>query len=213
MDLNPNVRRYIYIIGAALGIVILGVIMVIGFQQVNKTALDIQSVVPDDIAVTVDGVKVASSGTVSTKPGQHTVTAKRSGFADQTQTVTLLQNEVKAIRWLLVPNSQEGYDWVKKHVTGSSDFEAKAGQAFDQTSQDLTQKYPIIASLPEIHPRWRIDYGKSVAHPNDPNALAIIITYGGSDVDKQNALNWMKQQSYNPSDYEIIYKLPSATGN
>lgn len=212
MNQNVNLKKILYIAGGVVAAVLIIFVFVLGLQSRDKTAaIDVQSAVPDDINVTIDGAKVASNGKVDIKPGNHSLNAQRSGFESQTQTVTVNQGETKTVRLLLTPNGQDGYDWARNHPNQFLEYESKASQTFVQTSQDLTQKYPLIAHLPEIHPNWRVDYGKSVAHPNDPNALAIIITYGGSDIDKQNAINWIKSQGFNPSDYETIYKVPSPT--
>jgi hypothetical protein len=213
MKMNANLKKTLYLVGAALIVALIGYIFYLGLQPKDKTAtLDIQSAVPTDINVTVDGTKVKSTGKVAVKPGTHTVAAKRSGFADKIQQVDVANGQTKTIRLLLTPNSQEGYDWARAHPDQFLEYEAQAGQTFDQNSKNITQKYPLIAYLPEIHPTWRVDYGQSQAHPNDPNSIAIIVTYGGADIDKQNALQWIKDQGFNPADYEIIFQLPPQAG-
>jgi hypothetical protein len=200
------------VIGIALFALVVYV-FVLGMQSKDKTAtIDVQPAVPTDINVTIDGGKVNSNGKVAVKPGKHTVTAKRSGFADKTQDVNVKTGETKTVRLLLTPINDEGYTWARNHPEAFSEYEAQSSATFDTNSVDLTKKYPLIAQLPEIHPTWRVDYGKSVAHPNDSNSLAIIITHGG-DFGKQSALDWIKSQGFNPADYEIVLKTPPAPGD
>ena len=206
--MNQNVRKLIYIAVAVVAVGLIASVFILGLQSRGKTAtIEVQSAVPDDINVTIDGNKVASTGKVSVEPGEHTLVAKRKGFEDQTHKVSVGALETKTVRLLLTPNGPEGSEWARAHPTQFLEYEGRAGQIQEQTSVNLTQKYPLIAHLPEVRSSWRVDYGRSVAHPNDPNALAITITYGG-DIDKQNALDWIKSEGFNPNDYEIIYKIP-----
>ena len=212
--MNPQLKKLIYI---AIGILALGLIIVVfvlGLQSRDKTAnIEIQSAVPNDAKVTIDGNGVGSNSKNGVTPGKHTVVAKRDGFEDKTQEVEVKQGETKVIRLLMKPNSQVGYEWMRAHPDLAVEYEAMVGQQFAQQSQKTTDANPLIANLPEIHPTWRVDYGKSVAYPNDPNKVAIIITYGGAEIDKQNALNWIKSLGFNPADYEIVYKVPSQPGD
>lgn len=210
---NSNSKKILYILAAALVVGLLGYIFFLGLQSKDKTAtIEIQSTVPDDPTVTIDGQKATSNGKTAVKPGQHTVVAKRSGFNDSTQQVAVNTGETKTVRLLMDANGAVGYQWLRDHPDAAVEWEGKVGRQFDQNSKNTTDKNPLIAYLPEIHPTWRVDYGKSAAHPNDPTAVAIIITYGGSDIDKQNALDWITSQGFNPADYEIIFQLPPQPG-
>lgn len=213
MQITPQLRKVIYIaVGLlALGIVIL--VFVLGLQSRDKTStIEIQSAVPNDAKVTIDGNNVGSNSKNAVTPGKHTVVAKRDGFEDKTAEVDVKQGETKIIRLLMKPINQTGYDWMRAHPDLAVEYEAMVGQQFATQSAKTVDANPLIANLPEIHPTWRVDYGKSVAFPNDPNKVAIIITYGGTEIDKQNALNWIKSLGFNPADYEIIYKTPPQPG-
>jgi hypothetical protein len=209
---QPNFRKLVYAVAAVVVVGLLGWIFVLGLQSRDKTAaIDVQSAVPDDINITIDGSKVASNVKVAVKPGDHKIVAERKGFEGQTHNVTVKQGETKTVRLLMTPNGPEGTDWARAHPDQFREYEAKQGEVFTQTSKDLTTKYPLIAHLPELRRSWRVDYGASVAHPKDPDALAIIITYvEGDDSTKQQALDWIKSQGFNPSDYEIIFQVPPA---
>lgn len=211
---NPQLRKLVYISAALLLVGTVGYILFVGWQNRDKTALiEIQSAVPNDANVTINGNKVGANSKNAVVPGKHTVSAKRNGFDDKTQEVEVKQGETKTVRLIMTPNGDEGYNWLRAHPDASMEYEGAVGQQFDQTSDKATAENPLIAYLPEVHPTWRVDYGKSVKNPNDPTALAIIITYGGSDIDKQNALDWIKSQGFKPEDYEIIYQTPPQPGD
>ena len=211
---NTNLKKIIYIGGGILIAALVGYIFFLGLQSRDKTAaIDVQSTVPNDPNVTIDNQKVNSSGKVAVKPGQHTVVAKRNGFEDKSVSVTVKTGETQTVTLLMTPNGDAGYQWLRDHPDAAVEYEAQQSQQYIQNSTDTTNKNPLISYLPEIRPTWRIDYGKSKAHPNDPTAVAIIITYGGADIDKQNALQWIKDQGFNPDNYEIIFQLPPQPGN
>lgn len=211
--MSPQMKKVVYIVVGAVAFGLIVIVFILGLQSRDKTAtIEIQSAVPNDANVTIDGGGVGSNSKNGVTPGKHTVVAKRKGFEDKSQEVEVKQGETKIIRLLMTPNDQTGYDWMRSHPDLAVEYEGQQGQAFDEQSQKTTDANPLIPNLPEIHPTWRVDYGKSVAYPNDPNKVAIIITYGGSEIDKQNALNWIKSLGFNPADYEIIYKTPPQPG-
>jgi len=211
-NVNPQLKKTIYIAAAVLIVILIGFVFYLGLQAKDKTAtIEIQSAVPTDPTVAVDGQKVSSNSKNSVKPGQHTVVAKRNGFADSTQQVSVNGGETKTIRLLMDPNSDVGYQWLRDHPDAAVEWEGKIGQQFDQNSKNTTDKNPLIAYLPEVHPTWRIDYGTSQAHPNDPTAVAITILYG-NDQAKQEALDWITSKGFDPNNYEIIFQTPPEPG-
>lgn len=212
-NVNPQLKKTIYIVAAALIVILIGFVFYLGLQAKDKTAtIEIQSAVPTDPTVAIDGQKVSSNSKNSVKPGQHTVVAKRNGFADSSQQVSVNSGETKTVRLLMDPNSDVGYQWLRDHPDAAVEWEGKVGQQFDQNSAKTTDKNPLTSYLPEVHATWRIDYGKSQAYPNDPSAVAIIITYGGADIDKENAIQWIKDQGFDPNNYEIIFQTPPEPG-
>lgn len=200
---NSNNRLLLYV---ALGGLLVMLIVVILFASLrNRTALDIKSIIPDDINVTVDGKKVKSNANVGVNPGKHTVEAKREGFVDKKIEVDLKKNEVRKIDLSLLPKNAVGYTWLQENKNAVRDLEAKTGQAYDDAAQQGVKANPLIQYLPMLRRDWRIDYGASQKEPTNPKAVSIIITYV-TEGSKQNALTWIRDQGFDPKDYEIIYK-------
>lgn len=207
-NMNPTIKKAIYISAGVLALVLVSYVFYLGLQSRDKTAtIEVQSTVPNDPTVTIDGDKVTSNGKVGVTPGKHTVKAKRSGFDDKSIDVDVKTGETKTVQFLMTPNSDEGRQWLRDHPNEAYQFEGAQGKEFDQTSATITADNPLIAHLPEIHPTWRVDYGQSQKQPDNEKAVAIIITYG-NDYAKQSALDWIKSKGFNPDDYEIIYKTP-----
>src|SRR6266550_1976809 len=194
----------VLVISSALFIGLVILVVMAAVDQAKKSAtLDIQSVVPDDISVTVDGKKVASTTKFKVVPGTHTINAKRQGFGEQNQSVVLKDKETKTIRLMLIVTGPEGKAWVAAHPDQAVQAESVSSQRFDDISKQVTDKNPIISHLPILRREWRIDYGQSQKHPDDPQAIQLIITYA-SEPSKQDALDWMRAQGFNPDSYEIV---------
>jgi hypothetical protein len=214
-DIAPQQIKRLLIIGSViLAVGIIGYVMYVGWTNRDKTAtIEIQSRVPDDATVAINGNKVGSNSKNGVIPGKYTIVAKRNGFEDKTEEVEAKKGETKVVRLLMSPNSEEGYKWMRNHPDRAREYEAMKGAEYSKKVEAGTNANPLISHLPEVHPTWRIDYGKSVQNPDDPTAAAIIITTAGSDMAKQQALDWIKSQGFNPADYEIIYETPPAPGD
>jgi len=213
-NIDPKIKRILYGFGGLVVLSLVGYIFYLGLQSQGNTAtLDIQSTVPNDPTITIDAKKVSANGKVNVTPGKHTVAAKRNGFYDKTTDVTVKMGETQKVQIIMNPSGDVGYQWLRDHPDLATQWEAVIGHQFDQNSQNTTTRNPLISYLPMIRPTWRIDYGVSEKHPTDPTAVTITITYGGAEIDKQNALQWIKDQGFNPSDYDIVFKLPPQAGN
>jgi len=106
---------------------------------------------------------------------------------------------------LLVPNSQEGYSWLLNHPDEQAERQTLGGSAFSQSVQQSLHQNPIISKLPFVGPgnEYRIDYG-TAPRKSSSTDVAIYITYY-VPVGKQDALNWIEQQGYDPSKMNIVY--------
>ena len=161
------------------------------------------SVAPLSSIVTVNG-NVVKGTLLAVKPGKVTVVVSKSGFATQSQTVTTSKGKTSDITVALISNSPSTANWYLNHPADQQELEVITGKNYNAAVQQSIQRLPLVASLPFIDLYYRVDYGQSVAHPNDPNAVAIYITYYSQD-GKQQALDWLKFKGYDPATLEIIY--------
>jgi hypothetical protein len=61
-----------------------------------------------------------------------------------------------------------------------------------------------MQELPYIGPGFKVDYGTSKAHPDDPEQLAFYIKLTDSE-GKKKALEWLNGHGYNPAELELIF--------
>ena len=91
-----------------------------------------------------------------------------------------------------------------KATTDPFQGEAASGKAFDQQVSTSQKSSPIISVLPAVDPEFRIDYGQSVLFPNQSGAIALYIKADTPD-GRVQAVAWIRNNGFDPSDYEIIF--------
>ena len=207
MELKAKRKRVFTI----LGLVIVAALMVWGIVSHQRNAqltagVTIQ-VTPEDSIVTLNGKKVPTNNIepVKVKPGTYKAVASRKGFADYTQTLTLKKGQTTYFGAMLISNDSSTANWYANHPADQKQVETISGKLFNQSAQNELAQTPLIQYLPFIDLQYRIDYGVSVAHPNDPNAVGIYITYY-SPQGLDQALAWIKFKGYDPSKLELIEK-------
>lgn len=193
-------RRKLILVLAALLVVIIGFAF---FASRPKGQLTIQ-VAPADSSITLNGKKTLA-GSFDEKPGDYTVVASRNGFGSYTKKFSLKKNTNEYVGVILGPNSASTINWYKQHPDDQQLAEVISGKNFSIDVQQQITKYPIIKYLPFVDQFYRIDYGRSVKSPNNPEAVAIYITFYSQE-GKSEALQWIKFKGYDPNQLEIIYQ-------
>lgn len=188
------------ILSVAIGITAIVALML---RQQGRGTLEIITI-PDDAKVTLSQKKIAGNHSISVAHGTYKVEVSRSGFETKAQNVTVTEGKKAIYKFYLAANSPEGIRWLDDHPGQASIIEAEASKASAEGYQRTAKEVPLIKSLPFIDLQYRIDYGKSQAHPGEPGAVAIYIKYW-ADEGKTQALEWIRFKGYDPSKLEIIY--------
>ncbi len=163
---------------------------------------------PSDAKVLANN-KAVKAGIIRVRPGQYKVTATRGGFASVSQTVSVIKGETKFVGLILLPNSSDTSSWYLSHPYDQQLLEQISGQNADTNGKKIADNLSLIKNLPFVDDRtgFRIDYGQSHNHPNDPTAVAIYITIYGDNPNaaKEGALSWIRFMGADPTKLEIIY--------
>jgi hypothetical protein len=153
--------------------------------------------------------KTVKAGKLKVAPGTYTLTASKDGFASRSITVTVGAKETKFIGAALVSNRDDTKDWYQKHLSDQLLLESITGGNSSQQAQNLLAENPILKMLPVLglHQEYRIDAGASQKGNDEPALYIRSLTTQG----QANAVQWIKDQGYDPGNYEIIYlnELPS----
>lgn len=198
---SPKKKLIILIIGLIVFSLIGNTVYVnIKHRELIKVTI---SVIPDDSMVKIDNGTV-KAGANYVKPGTHVFEASKPGF--ETNKVTMeIQKKNTEVFLDPAPASEEAKEWLRKNPKIQRQREALGGTQYAQVSQNAGDKYPLIKQLPHIDRDFRVDYGQPVASKDKVTPLAIYVR-ASSAVNRSVAVGWIKQQGFDTSDYEIIFR-------
>jgi hypothetical protein len=196
-------RRFWAIGGAVLVVVVIVLGGYLVFRGGAESKVTVRSI-PNDLTLTLDGRAIAANGEVKVKEGTHTLVAVRRGFESHTETIKVAGGDPLSVKMYLFSNSPEGRTWEKDHPDQELETEAEAGRRYQEMDDRITRKYSIMQELPYIGPGFKVDYGVSKAHPDDPEQLAFYIKLTDSE-GKKKALEWLNGHGYNPAELELIF--------
>ncbi|TWD80365.1 PEGA domain-containing protein [Kribbella amoyensis] len=206
MDENPRLWMLSGVVVVILVVLVGGYLV---FRGGGEHTVRVRSI-PNDLTLTVDGVKVDPNGDLKLKSGEHTLVGERDGFETHTQTVNV-RGDV-AVKMFLFSNGPAGREWEKNHPDQVLETEAEGGRKFDEQNKRIQRKYPILQELPYVGPGFTVNYGASRKSKDDPETLAFIIKLSDSEGRKKSQ-EWLVGHGYDPSKLEIVYQnAPGFTG-
>lgn len=171
----------------------------------NKTGVNIQ-VVPNGARISINN-RGTKEGFTKTVVGRVHIEVSLKGFESTSQDIDVSAGETRFAGFALVPNTPETADWYDKHTKDKIEAEGLSSKTFDDLSNNATKKQPFVKDLPYIGPadEYRIDYGPD---PNGKSTEQVVYITAGSQIGKDDALNWIRDQGYDPATMTIIYKNP-----
>jgi hypothetical protein len=191
-------KKYFIVFGI-LVVIILGIAL---YYNAYLGSVSI-TVAPQSSTITLNK-KPVKLGTTKVSPGTYQLKVEKSGFDSQSFSVEVKSGKITTEQVALLANGPEGLLWYQTHPDDKRAAEAIAGQEVTRLTAKIAQKNKITALLPFFRRDFKIDYGKSQKNPNDPTDIALYITYVDEE-SKQRALDWIRTQGYDPSQYEIVY--------
>lgn len=202
------IKRKKILVLALISIVLVGGIFLSIFISSNNTAKIKTTIfiVPSDAKLVLDNGVSISNGINMLTPGNHTITASRTGFKSKTLSLIVQKESANILASLLDTSSDVGTKYIQDSPGEITKLETLGSQSYSSNSATMGNNYPIITQLPlDISPEYRIDYGMSIKYPNDPSKIALYIS-ADSSPNKHAALQAIYLFGYDPSDYEIIFQ-------
>jgi hypothetical protein len=188
------------------GVVVLIVLVLVGgfllFRGAPEHKVTIRSV-PNDLTLTLDGTPIAANGEVKIKEGTHTLVGERSGFKSHTQTIEVRDDT--SVRVYLFANSAEGRAWEKEHPDQALEAEAESGRRYQELTDRLEAKYPLLKQLPYVGPGFDVSYGNSKVKPDDPEVIAFYVTISDPQ-GKAKFQEWIRGLGLDIDTLEVVYK-------
>jgi hypothetical protein len=154
-------------------------------------------VVPSDSAVTANGEKV-KVGTVWLTPGNYTFIASKSGFSDAKSEMTISStNNYVALNPTAVSDAAK--KWAEEY---GYEIDGLSSREFEAKNAQILKNHPLLAVLPYTTDDFKITFDYRT---NDSSSFYIIVT--GADADgRTKALEWIRDQGYDPADYVFEFQ-------
>lgn len=192
-------KKIFFICGAVILLIII-IFLSLLVSRDGETKVIINAV-PKDSEVFMNGEAI-KNGTYYLRSGKYTFTAKKSGFKDDSQKITV-GTETITVGLIPSPDSDEARNYLVNNPNVQAAREAIGGQRANQKGLKLEQQTPLIKSLPytDITGPFSIDYGPSDTRKGG----TVIIISNSSPEGRINAIKWIKQQGFDPVDMEMRF--------
>lgn len=193
-------RRILIFLGTG-ALLLSSYFIVLKISRVGEVKLLVR-VVPGDTILSVNEAPV-KAGVMYLSPGKYTFKASKQGWKDDVQKVTLKSDGPHDIGLTPIPNSVEASKFLTANPDIQLEREKIGGENFNKNAQAFSEENPITQLLPYIKSSgpFRIDYGPSKTRKGG----VIIIISDSTANGRVNALKWIRQQGFDPTDYEIVY--------
>ena len=158
------------------------------------------SIVPSNAAITLNNESI-SNGTKWITPGNYTVTAKRDGFNDKKQMITVTsekQDNIVAIS--LVPKSKQAKEWAQQHQDEYKNNEKYGALQASANGAYFTSQNPITKKLPYTDPYYTVGYTV-----NQDNSITMTISTQSPRY-RFYAVEKIREWGYEPTDFRIQFK-------
>lgn len=185
-------------------LVIIGLLLVIYVVHLGGRSAQLTiEVAPSGSSIRLNG-KGVREGVSKVKPGKYEVTFSHKGFNTILEKVELSKDEKRYVGAVLGSTSPSTADWYQKHPADAKKSESISSKSFDQSTSLKAKALPLLKELPYVDRYFRIGYGENVNSKDKVSPTAIYVRASSPD-NRTLALDWIKQQGFEPSDYEIIF--------
>lgn len=212
---RSNQRVTIIVLLSAFLIVATGWSLMTAISHHGKVGVRVV-LLPSDSKLTIDG-KSARAGTVYFTKTTHTLKAGRQYFTDVTKTINFATFDKSQTIYLQpLPDSYQAKQYLSDHPDIQQQREAADGKQAEQIQNELS-KNKLIGLLPYSGPgnEYVVDYRSET----QADGVSQKITYyieADTNQTKQAALDWIKQQGFDPTKLTIVYQglssQPTASG-
>lgn len=199
MQPTTNNTKKLVIAAVLVVVLIIIYIVVLGIQRIGKTPVKVASV-PGNLTVLVNGQKRGGS-TIYLSPGTYEIAAKKEGFADYSQSLTVTANEPsKTLFIVLTPDSESARKWAQENRSRYLAIEKRAGEEADRQGATFVDDHPIVQQLPYRGSLYNIDY----SYDEQTKEFKLQIT-SPNPLGRQVAIETIKNWGYDPTDYIVEF--------
>jgi hypothetical protein len=192
-------RKFFYLLGA-VSIIFVAYLVTLAVTRMGETKV-VVTVIPETASVTLDEGSI-DPGTLYLKPGKYTFKASATGWKTDIQLISV-GGKALDVNLIPAPDSPEARTYLRTNPDVQTEREKIGGENFNKNSQAFANKNPIVNLLPYTDPAgpFSIDYGASESRKNG----VFLVISDSSANGRVNALKWIRQQGYDPTNLEITY--------
>ncbi|MCL1797365.1 MAG: PEGA domain-containing protein [Eggerthellaceae bacterium] len=201
---------------AFIGFVIIVIILAIIFSAKANSAATIDVLVsPSTATVTING-KAYENGQHDIKAGDYHVEVTHEDFETHTEEITIVpgENYELNIRLAELKGDIEWYEWYADRPEEDALQTAIASKNYEKMVEEFVAKYPIVSILPYYCTKYEDNYAVYYEYKlyykmteNDSNMILVIDDAAGNG--REDALQYIRNNGFNPDDYQIEYNYQS----
>ena len=197
---NTLLARKVLLIFTLIIVLFLMFKIVLYISRIGETKVIVE-VAPKDSLVFIDN-EPAKAGANYLSPGEYKIVGRKSGFTDAEQKITV-GSKSQNVYLLPEANSQQARNYLNNNPDAAKEREQLWDKISYQQGQSTKSKTPIIEYLPytDIGGYFAIDFGPS----DNPKIGTELIVSNSTSEGRQNALKWIRQQGFDPTDYYIKF--------
>jgi hypothetical protein len=179
-------------------VTIMSMVFLSNLSNLGKNRVTLR-VIPEESRVSINN-NVVDSDVKYLKKGWYEFKAEVKGFKKDTQ--RLYVNKDVTVNLLPEPNSDQAYQWLNNNPSIQQKREEMGGMRAAQIGENYIKKTPIRKLIPRVDmfAPYAMDYGVE-----GNNYDTFIEIHDSSPVGREKALQWIRQQGYNPGDLDIRY--------
>ncbi len=158
-------------------------------------------VAPSDSQVYIDGDE-SKSGVVYMTPGKYDFSAAREDFKEDKKTKSVGDKPVN-VYLLPTPSNAAGAAYIRNNIEVQAEQASVYDKMASEQHDNLSKNSPLLNKLPytDIENYFSIDYGASETRKDN---IELVVSNSTSE-GRLNALKWIRQQGYDPTDFEVKF--------
>lgn len=183
-----------------IGILVVGYNVFLFISRIGETKVVIEAA-PKSSLIFING-EPGHAGANYLSEGEYTIQARMSGFTDAEEKIQVL-DKPQVVYLLPEANTEKARQYLTDNPGDQTDRVVLWDKLAYKKGQTTRSKTPIIESLPytSVGEYFSIDFGPS----DNPKIGTELIVSNSSPEGRANALKWIRQQGYDPTDYYIKF--------
>lgn len=185
--------------------------MVFAIIDTTKTTVTIHTS-PRHVTITINDDKysdVESGSDFSVVGDEASITVSREGFTDYTVTHAFTEDEESNTLYIALEPATFEAEQLLATPDEANHRESIVTDAYLQLLDVMEENHPILSELPQYGRYFTMSQGVSQQHPNDRTSFALYVDiYDAFEQEgRQEALEFLRENNYNPDDFEIIFRV------